>query len=73
MNAINYLNLLYLSDNLNQCRQTAERDELLGAILQTNTYTFVFTNAARAAQGTMSIYRANTIFRKNMRRRCYLI
>ena len=44
MNAINYWNLLYLSDKLNHCRQPAERDELLRAILRTNTHTWHHVN-----------------------------
>lgn len=44
MNAINYWNLLYLSDKLNHCRQPSERDELLRAILRTNTHTWHHVN-----------------------------
>lgn len=44
MNAINYWNLLYLSDKLNHCRQPAEQAELLRAILRTNTHTWHHVN-----------------------------
>jgi hypothetical protein len=44
MNAINYWNLVYLSDKLNHCRQPAERDGLLRAILRTNTHTWHHVN-----------------------------
>ncbi len=44
MNAINYWNLLYLTDKLNSCRQRAEHQELLGSILRSNTHTWHHIN-----------------------------
>lgn len=40
MNAINYWNLLYLSDKLNSCHKPSEREELLKAVLHSNTHTW---------------------------------
>ncbi|GAB3968578.1 hypothetical protein GCM10028806_12900 [Spirosoma terrae] len=44
MNAINYWNLLYLSEQLKRCANSAERKVLLEAILQTNTHTWHHAN-----------------------------
>lgn len=44
MNAINYWNLLYLSDKLNSCHKPSEREELLKAILHSNTHTWHHIN-----------------------------
>ena len=44
MNAINYYNLLYLSERLRQCPTKNERDELLGTILQSSTHTWHHIN-----------------------------
>ncbi|MBR8838091.1 MAG: Tn3 family transposase [Stigonema ocellatum SAG 48.90 = DSM 106950] len=44
MNAINYWNLLYLSEQLKRCANSAERKVLLEAILQTNTHTWHHVN-----------------------------
>ncbi len=44
MNAINYWNLLYLSDKLNSCHTPSEREELLKAILHSNTHTWHHIN-----------------------------
>ncbi len=44
MNAINYWNLLYLTDKLNACRQPTERKELLDTILRSNTHTWHHIN-----------------------------
>ncbi|GAB3742010.1 Tn3-like element ISSod9 family transposase [Spirosoma lituiforme] len=44
MNAINYWNLLYLSEQLKRCTTSAERKVLLEVILQTNTHTWHHIN-----------------------------
>lgn len=44
MNAINCWNLLYLSDKLNGCRKLSEQQELLNAILRSNTHTWHHIN-----------------------------
>ena len=46
MNAINYYNLLYLSEKLRQCKTTRERDELLRTILKSSTHTWHHINLA---------------------------
>ena len=49
MNAINYWNLLYLSEQLKCCTNSAEHNVLLEAILQTNTHTWIILIYNRAA------------------------
>ena len=44
MNAINYWNLLYLSEQLKRCTNSAEHKVLLEAILHTNTHTWHHIN-----------------------------
>jgi TnpA family transposase len=44
MNAINYYNLLYLSEKLRQCAGEGERDELLTTILRSSTHTWHHIN-----------------------------
>ena len=44
MNAINFYNLLYLSEKLRQCGTAGERDELLKAILKSSTHTWHHVN-----------------------------
>ncbi|SFE88454.1 Tn3 family transposase [Spirosoma endophyticum] len=44
MNAINFYNLLYLSEKLRQCPTKEERDELLKTILQSSTHTWHHIN-----------------------------
>ena len=39
MNAINFYNLLYLSEKLRQCASDTDRHELLGTILKSSTHT----------------------------------
>jgi TnpA family transposase len=46
MNAINYYNLLYLSEKLRQCKTTKEREELLQTILKSSTHTWHHINLA---------------------------
>ena len=44
MNAINFYNLLYLSEKLRQCPTPEERDELLKTILKSSTHTWHHIN-----------------------------
>ncbi|WP_229365765.1 transposase [Fibrisoma montanum] len=44
MNAINFYNLLYLSEKLRQCISEADRHELLGTILKSSTHTWHHIN-----------------------------
>ncbi len=44
MNAINFYNLLYLSEKLRQCPTEGERDELLKTILRSSTHTWHHIN-----------------------------
>ncbi|XAZ82168.1 Tn3 family transposase (plasmid) [Fibrella sp. ES10-3-2-2] len=44
MNAINFYNLLYLSEKLRQCPSENERDELLKTILKSSTHTWQHIN-----------------------------
>lgn len=44
MNAINYYNLLFLSEKLRQCASEAEREELLRTILRSSTHTWHYIN-----------------------------
>lgn len=44
MNCINYWNLLYLTDKLRACRKRDEYEELLSAILHSNTHTWHHIN-----------------------------
>lgn len=44
MNAINFHNLLYLSEKLRQCGTASERDELLKTILKSSTHTWHHVN-----------------------------
>ncbi|MFD2572449.1 Tn3 family transposase [Spirosoma soli] len=44
MNAINYHNLLYLSEKLRQCASEADRQELLATILKSSTHTWHHIN-----------------------------
>ena len=44
MNAVNYYNLLYLSEKLRQCRTDREREELLATILRSSTHTWHHIN-----------------------------
>ncbi|WP_019991028.1 Tn3 family transposase [Rudanella lutea] len=46
MNAINFYNLLYLSEKLRVSKTTAEREELLTTILQSSTHTWHHINLA---------------------------
>lgn len=44
MNAINYWNLLYLTDRLNQCTHSTDRRDLLMQIVRSNTHTWHHIN-----------------------------
>jgi TnpA family transposase len=44
MNAINFYNLLYLSEKLRQCSSEVDRHELLGTILKSSTHTWHHIN-----------------------------
>ncbi|NBB23083.1 Tn3 family transposase [Runella sp. CRIBMP] len=44
MNAINYYNLLYLSERLRQCSTESELQELLRTILQSSTHSWHHIN-----------------------------
>lgn len=46
MNAINYYNLLYLSEKLRQCKSSSEREDLLRTILKSSTHTWHHINLA---------------------------
>ena len=46
MNAINFYNLLYLTEKLRECATKTEREDLLKTILQSSTHTWRHINLA---------------------------